>query len=70
MSDKDNLAIGDFNRAIQNPGVVLSREFRIRHKDGSWRIVESRSRSLLDNPAVAGVLVNIRDLTQSRQKEQ
>jgi len=55
--------------AVLAPGTVQTGEFRFRHKDGSYRHVESIGRSLLDDPAVAGVVINSRDITQRRQTE-
>jgi PAS domain S-box-containing protein len=60
-----------FVEAIQKPGVALYRsEFRLRHKDGSWRIFECIGKNLLDNPAVEGLVVNARDITERRQAEE
>ncbi len=44
-------------------------EYRVRHKDGSWRRVESVSQNLLENPAVRGVVINVRDVTARRRAE-
>jgi two-component system, cell cycle sensor histidine kinase and response regulator CckA len=43
---------------------------RNRHKDGSWRLVEGTGRNLLDDPAVRGVVVNARDVTERQQLEE
>jgi diguanylate cyclase (GGDEF)-like protein/PAS domain S-box-containing protein len=40
-----------------------SSRYRLRHRDGSWRWVDTRFTDLRDNPAVAGVIANIRDVT-------
>jgi two-component system, cell cycle sensor histidine kinase and response regulator CckA len=37
--------------------------FRARQKDGSWRVLEMTGVNLLDDPAVRGVVLAIRDLT-------
>jgi two-component system cell cycle sensor histidine kinase/response regulator CckA len=42
---------------------------RYRHRDGTWRLVEGSARSLLDDPAVRGVVVNARDATEQRRLE-
>ncbi len=44
---------------------VTSLQFRLVHNDGSLRFVEAVSTNLVDDPAVNGVVVNIRDLTDS-----
>ena len=54
---------------VQNPQAVHLVEFRYRHKDGSWRDLESLSKNLLDNPAVAAVVINARDITARKQAE-
>ena len=43
---------------------------RYRHRDGTWRLVEGLARSLLDDPAVRGVVVNARDVTEQRRLEE
>lgn len=45
-------------------------EARLRHRDGSWRLLESVGESLLADPAVAGVVVNSRDVTERREAEE
>jgi PAS domain S-box-containing protein len=46
-----------------------SREFRIRHKDGSYRWLESSYTSALDNPLIGGVVINSRDITERKMAE-
>lgn len=38
--------------------------FRVRRKDGEWRWMEGAVRNLLQDEAVAGLVVNIRDVTE------
>lgn len=58
-----------FAEGVANPGFMVTREFRIRHKDKSWRIHEATAHNLLDNPAVAAVVVNSRDITDRKRLE-
>jgi nitrogen fixation negative regulator NifL len=51
------------------PGLTVSIEYQVRHKDGSYRILEAIASNLLDHPAVAGIIVNARDVTERRQSE-
>ncbi len=37
--------------------------FRSRHKDGSWRFVEAVGQDLRNDPAIAGIVINTRDVT-------
>lgn len=46
-----------------------SREFRIRHKDGSFRWLESSYTSALNNPLIGGVVINSRDITERKIAE-
>src|SRR5512137_1581202 len=62
-------------RASQRSADAESREAvpvttRHRHRDGSWRLVEGVGRSLLHDPAVRGVVVNARDVTEQRRLEE
>ena len=45
-------------------------EFRARHADDSWRTLESIAKNLLDDPAVGGVVVNYRDITERKVLEE
>src|SRR5262245_4890532 len=44
-----------FARVLAQPGVPVTDEFRVRHKDGSWRYVEAVAVNRLAEPAVCGV---------------
>jgi PAS domain S-box-containing protein/putative nucleotidyltransferase with HDIG domain len=59
-------AISDFSKAIVTLDAVIPNEFRIVRKDGSERYFEGLGRNLLDNPAVAGFIINARDVTESK----
>ncbi|MDB4952300.1 MAG: Histidine kinase, partial [Gemmatimonadetes bacterium] len=56
--------------AIYNPGAPQWTEFRVRHKDGTWRTLETVGTSLLHNPAVMGIVLNARDVTERRHAEE
>jgi diguanylate cyclase (GGDEF)-like protein/PAS domain S-box-containing protein len=45
-------------------------EFRARHADDSWRTLEAIAKNLLDDPAVGGVVVNYRDITERKTLEE
>ena len=45
------------------------RTIRIRHGDGEWRFVESKITNLLDNPAVRGMVLNSRDVSDRKRAE-
>jgi PAS domain S-box-containing protein len=47
----------------------FSHEYRVRHKDGFYRWLESSFTSALDNPLIAGVVINARDITERKTAE-
>lgn len=59
-----------FALALRTPGVAITLEYRARHRDGSWRVLESVGRNLLHAPAVGGVVVNSRDVSARRKAEE
>ncbi len=44
-------------------------EYRVRHRDGSWRVVEGVITNLLDEPGIRGIVGTNRDITQRREAE-
>lgn len=59
-----------FAGIVATPGKDRTSEVRFRHQDGTWRILEARGVNLLTDPAVAGIVVNCRDVTAHRQAEE
>jgi two-component system cell cycle sensor histidine kinase/response regulator CckA len=55
--------------AVANLGQPVTQEVRFHHADGSWRIMEGVAVSRLSDPAVAGVVINARDITERRKLE-
>lgn len=53
--------------ATEHPGRRVRIEVRLRHRDGSYRVMESVVTSFLDVPAIAGVVVASRDVTEARE---
>lgn len=45
-------------------------EYRARDADGSWRWLEAHVTEQLDNPAVDGYVINSRDITARKEREQ
>jgi len=50
------------------PEICQITEERLRHKDGSWRILEGIAK-VLDTPSVAGIVINSRDITARKRVE-
>jgi PAS domain S-box-containing protein len=59
-----------FAEVWSQPGVHPPFEFRVPHKDGSWRHSEFLLNNLLDDPSVGGVVINQRDITERKEAEE
>ncbi len=55
---------------MRNPGTTVSVEGRVRSRTGGWRHVEAIATNLLHDPAVEGLVVNTRDITERKQLEE
>jgi len=49
--------------ALTTPGTHGPFQCRYLHRDTSWRYLEAIGMSLIDDPAVGGIIVNVRDVT-------
>jgi diguanylate cyclase (GGDEF)-like protein/PAS domain S-box-containing protein len=58
-----------FEELLGRPGDSVVAEYRIRHGDGAWRFVESKITNLLGHPAVRGMVLNSRDVSDRKQAE-
>ena len=52
-----------------HPGAPIRHRARMRHKDGTWRLVEGVGRDLLADPDVGAVVLNVRDVTEQQITE-
>jgi PAS domain S-box-containing protein len=64
----DDLALSTSNlgQLLIEPDVVVGGEIRVRHKDGSWRIVDGTAKRLPSG----SIISNTRDVTEQREIEQ
>ncbi len=51
-------------RTLEAPGAVGRLMYRVRHRDGGWRVMEATGKNLLDDPQVNGIVLTARDVTQ------
>ncbi len=65
-ADDVSLIEENFTQLLHGPGNRVSIEVRLQHKDGSWRSIEATANNLLYHPAVQGVVINLRDVTEQR----
>jgi len=55
---------------IDQPGEIVTLEYRRRHRDGTWIFVESTASNLLAHPAVDGIVLNSHDITDRKKAEE
>ena len=67
--DDQSGILSEYAAKIAVPGATARRRYRYRHKDGSWRTVESVGRNMVDDPTIRGVLIQTRDMTAWAQAE-
>ncbi|MFV1991691.1 MAG: PAS domain S-box protein, partial [Acidimicrobiales bacterium] len=53
----------EYERASREPGIRSVIQALFRHRDKTWRWLEISSRNLYDDESVAGLVVNVRDIT-------
>lgn len=58
------------NELIQEPGKVVTTQYRFKHKDGSWRWLESTMSNLISEPNVNAIVFNYRDISERKQVEE
>jgi signal transduction histidine kinase/CheY-like chemotaxis protein len=56
-------------QARQIPGTGTPFELRFKHHNNSWLIMEAVSSNLLQDSAVEGLIINLRDITERKQAE-
>ncbi|MFZ3032448.1 MAG: PAS domain-containing protein [Parvibaculum sp.] len=56
-------------KCATTPNWVSIENFRLPHKDGSWRWMETRAKNQLDNENIRAILCISRDVTDSRRLE-
>jgi diguanylate cyclase (GGDEF)-like protein/PAS domain S-box-containing protein len=59
-----------FEAAKQQQGLSEIAQFRMHNAAGEWRVVEAVANNLLDEPAVEGIVISARDVTEQRNAEE
>jgi PAS domain S-box-containing protein/putative nucleotidyltransferase with HDIG domain len=69
--DEIKFLADSFNTLAKDTNAPAVRgEMHLRHKDGSWRTVESVGSNLVNNNVVEAVIVNYRDITERKQRDE
>jgi PAS domain S-box-containing protein len=65
--DDRETALRAFYATVDSPDVDGPIRFRFRHGDGTWRYLESIVTDLRDEPAIAGLVITTRDITEREE---
>lgn len=60
----------EFQQILKGPGETVHSNFRLLAKNGDYRSIETATRNLLADPAVGGLVCNMRDITERLAAEQ
>jgi two-component system sensor histidine kinase/response regulator len=67
--EDSSAVVSAISSVVSRPGASTAVEYRIQAADGSWRIVESIATNRMHDPAVLGIVVNTRDMTERRREQ-
>ena len=68
VHDDDMLLLrSNFAKSLTRPGIPVKNAYRLQHRDGTWRHIESVGVNRLDDSGIRGVIVNCRDVTESKR---
>lgn len=58
------------SQSLHSPGTPVPVHARVRHKNGSWRLLEGLLTNHLDEPTVGAIVNNYRDITETKYAEE
>jgi PAS domain S-box-containing protein len=59
-----------FTQTYLSTGRTMTVDFRAKHLDGSWRFLEAAVTNLFNHPAVEGMILNARDVTERKKTDE
>jgi PAS domain S-box-containing protein len=59
----------DWDEMVRNPNMLMRAEYRIRHKNGTWRWIATSAKNLLESAEIQAIVVTSRDITVRKQAE-
>ena len=62
--------IDEFGRSLVMPGFCFTVEMRCRHKEGTWRFVETVGKSFYDRKGRLSLVLNSHDITEKKRAEE
>ena len=70
IGEEKNSIAEIFNQSLQHPGENIRGEFKLKHKNGSYRTIDAVFLNLLNNEKIRGIVANYRDITERKAFEQ
>ena len=67
--DDTDQAVETFDAVLEDPGATATNELRVQAANGEWRWYENQVVNLLDDPAIGGILVSSRDITDRKRQQ-
>ena len=68
--DDRQRVVSAVTEVVENPDMELQLEYRSRTADGGYRWIEARGSNHLDDPVLDGLVANVRDISERKQREQ
>jgi PAS domain S-box-containing protein len=62
-SEDQEFVTRQLEESVRRPREAIPMRARVRHKDGSWRVMEGTLTNLIDEPSVGGIVNSYRDAT-------
>ena len=59
-----------FIQSLENKIAIVHTELRLQHKNGRWLNFEVIGTNLIDDPAVGGIVLNLREITERKRVEE
>jgi PAS domain S-box-containing protein len=67
--DDQEMIIRDMKEVFAKHNDYLPTEFRAKHRDGHWISFEAIANNMLDHPAIHGIIITCRDITERKMVE-
>ncbi|NOZ73746.1 MAG: PAS domain S-box protein, partial [Chloroflexi bacterium] len=59
-----------FQKLIVEPGTTQHFQMRVLHTDGTWHWFEGHGTSMFHHPAIRGLVLNVRDVTERKERQE
>jgi PAS domain S-box-containing protein len=67
--DDIKIVMKDLKEVFKKQNDYLPTEFRAKHQDGHWVSLEAIANNMLDHPAIQGIIITCRDITERKLVE-